>query len=101
MNRLMSLYDLYKTLLTDKQQEYFQMYYYDDLSLSEIANETFVSRNAVHDNIRRTENTLEVYEEKLKIFKKASQRVALYDKIEEVTNDEAVLRIIKELQALE
>ena len=41
------LYDLYKKLLTDKQQEYFEEYYFNNLSLSEISNDFDISRNAV------------------------------------------------------
>lgn len=62
------LFSYYKPLLTDKQQEYMQLYYSDDLSLGEIAEIYKVSRQAVHDTINRTEKTMETYEEKLHII---------------------------------
>lgn len=63
--RLQELYDLYEGLLTPKQREYFELYYHEDLSLAEIADQLQISRNAVHDNIKRTEKALENYEAKL------------------------------------
>ena len=45
------------------------LYYLDDFSLGEIAEEYHVSRQAVYDNIKRTEAMLEQYEEKLLLFK--------------------------------
>ena len=62
--RMAVLYDLYSGLLTDKQQEVFDLYYQCDLSLGEIAAEHNISRTAVHDLIKRTENLLEKYESK-------------------------------------
>ena len=101
MNQLNALYDVYKALLTNKQCEYMELYYHEDLSLSEIADEVGVSRNAVHDNIRRTEKLLLGYEEKLKIHEKDSKRQVIYDKIEACTSDAAILVLLDELQAVE
>lgn len=72
-DELISLYDIYKDLLTEKQQEYFENYYYDDLSLGEIAIGSNVSRNAVYDMLKKTEVILERYEEVLKIYSKNSR----------------------------
>ena len=47
----------YAALLTDKQMNYIELYYADDYSLAEIAEEFGVSRQAVYDNIKRTEKT--------------------------------------------
>ena len=101
LNEINALYDVYRGLLTDKQREYMALYYQEDLSLAEIADEFGVSRNAVHDNIRRTEKLLVGYEEKLKMYEKASARQAFYDKIKAETNEETVLVILKQLEALE
>ena len=65
---LNNLYDYYGGLFTDKQQEYFEAYYFDDLSLSEIAENNGVSRNAVHGQIKIVEEKLLFYEEKLKLY---------------------------------
>ena len=47
------LFDFYGELLTEKQREYFDLHYNEDLSLAEIASLSGVSRQAVWDNIRR------------------------------------------------
>jgi len=101
LNEINALYDIYCDLLTDKQRKYVELYYQEDLSLAEIANEFGVSRNAVHDNIRRTEKLLVGYEEKLKIYEKASTRQAIYDKIRECTKQQDVLGLLKQLELLE
>ena len=101
MNQINELYDIYKTLLTDKQREYIELYYHEDLSLSEIADEVGVSRNAVHDNIRRTEKLLVGYEEKLGIYEKARKGRMIYDKIKAYTNDATVLELAQQLLACE
>src|SRR5699024_4634963 len=77
------LYDFYQTLLTDKQREYMELYYYEDYSLGEIATETNVSRQAIYDNIKRTEQTLMNYEEKLQLYAKFLQREALLQQLAE------------------
>lgn len=64
-NRMNSLFDFYHGLLTAKQQEYLELYYGDDYSLGEIAEEFGVSRQAVYDNIRRSAAALEEYERQL------------------------------------
>ena len=67
-NRMNTLFEFYATLLTDKQMNYIELYYADDYSLAEIAEEFNISRQAVYDNIKRTEKVLESYEEKLHLF---------------------------------
>lgn len=54
-NRMNALFEFYAALLTDKQMNYIELYYADDYSLAEIAEEFGVSRQAVYDNIKRTE----------------------------------------------
>ena len=65
--RLVGLYDRYGALLTEKQSLYFEERYHDDLSLSEIAENEGVSKQAVRDLLVRTEKTLESLEAKLGI----------------------------------
>ena len=72
--RINYLFDFYQALLTSKQQSYMSLYYLDDLSLGEIAEEYEISRQAVYDNIKRTEAMLEEYEEKLLLFQKFQER---------------------------
>ena len=66
-----SLYDYYGDLLTDKQKEYFEEYYFKDLSLGEIADNKGVSRNAVYNQIKSAEEKLEFYENTLNLYSKS------------------------------
>lgn len=59
------LYDFYGELLTPRQKEVLQYYYEENYSLSETAEELGVSRQAVHDTIRKAEKALRNYEQKL------------------------------------
>ena len=64
------LYDYYGKMLTDKQQEYIDMRYNQDLSLGEIAEIQGVSRQAVFDNLTRTEALLRRMEENIGCVKR-------------------------------
>ena len=64
------LYDLYGKILTDKQSEFIDNYYNNDLSLAEIAENNKITRQAVRDNIKKAEKKLFEYEEKLSFMKK-------------------------------
>lgn len=64
---LSMLYDFYSELLTDKQRDFFDRYYFQDLSLHEIAEELNISPQGVSDLIKRTEKILTRYESKLKL----------------------------------
>ena len=70
INEAARLFDFYGSLLTEKQQSIFRLYYYDDLSLGEIAQELNISRQAVYDLIKRTENLLKNYEDNLQLWAK-------------------------------
>lgn len=83
-NRMNALFEFYSTLLTEKQMNYIELYYGDDLSLGEIAEEYGVSRQAVYDNIKRTEKLLETYEKKLHLY---SNYVVREEIIEEIKNE--------------
>ena len=63
-------YDFYGQLLTQKQQHIFKLYFEDDLSLAEIAQEIEVTRQAVHDILQRAEKQLHHYEDKLLLVEK-------------------------------
>lgn len=67
---LIILYDFYGELLNDKQREYFEDYYFNNLSLSEISENVLVSRNAIHKSIKSACDKLYFYEDKLCLYKK-------------------------------
>lgn len=60
-----TLFDIYGALLTDKQKRCLQMHLFEDFSLSEISNELGISRQAVYDMLRRSEQIMRQYEDKL------------------------------------
>ena len=64
------LYDFYGELLTDRQKQVYESVVIDDCSLSEAAEELGISRQGVHDMVRRCTNTLEEYEKKLGLVEK-------------------------------
>lgn len=64
------LYDFYGELLTGRQQEIYESVVYENLSLGEIAEAEGISRQAVHDIVKRCDKTLLGYEEKLKLVAK-------------------------------
>lgn len=103
--RINYLYDFYHTLLTTKQQNYMALYYLDDLSLGEIAEEFEVSRQAVYDNIKRTEAMLEEYEDKLSLFEKFKQRNDLISQLKKAVHEKAtpeeILPMIESLEKLD
>ena len=59
------LCDFYGEMLTENQRKFIEYYYNDDLSLSEIAENTGITRQGVRDSIKRAEETLQTYEQKL------------------------------------
>lgn len=104
--RINYLYDFYQTLLTEKQQSYMSLYYLDDYSLGEIAEEYGVSRQAVYDNIKRTEAMLEEYEAKLLLFQKFQERNEWISKVKKMVDEgllsnETLIIAISELEKLD
>lgn len=90
---LIILYDYYGELLSDMQREYFEEYYFDNLSLSEISENDGKSRNAIHKCIKSCCNKLYEYEDKLKLYDK---RKKLDNIIDSIDNDK-IKEILKEL----
>jgi hypothetical protein len=96
--RMNYLFDFYQSLLTPKQRSYMSLYYLDDYSLGEIAEEFSVSRQAVYDNIKRTETMLEEYEEKLGLFQRFQERQQLVMKLKNlISANEHVNKEVKEI----
>ncbi len=67
---LIILYDYYGELLSEDNKRYFEDYYFDNLSLAEIAENNNVSRNNIHKHIKSSEEKLLFFEEKLKLYKR-------------------------------
>ena len=77
------LFDFFGDLLTEKQKEYFDYYYNDDLSLSEIAELTGISRQGVRDILLRAESLLRQYEAKTGVverFRQMQSKLELLEK---------------------
>ncbi|MFD1018154.1 putative DNA-binding protein [Thalassobacillus hwangdonensis] len=81
--RINYLFDFYQTLLTPKQRSYMELYYLEDYSLGEISESFDVSRQAVYDNIKRTEAMLEEYEKKLNLYERFQQRQELISRLQD------------------
>lgn len=98
---IIEIYDLYQALLTDKQKEYFESYYFDNYSITEISENLNVSRNAVHDQLKKTVNKLNDFEAKLGLRKSGKEKSIIIKKILEVSKDEEVNKLLTELKKVE
>ena len=90
------LYNIYVNLLTDKQKDYFEAYYFNNLSLSELASIYNISRNAIHKQLKETINKLENYESNLKLALKNEMLESIITEI----SDEELKRKIQEVITL-
>lgn len=98
---IQALYDVYNGLLTEKQKRYLEQYYFDDFSISEISENEGISRNGVHDLIKRTVLKLYDFEAKLNCCKRAQEQERIYQKMEEISNDEELLKLVENLRKVE
>lgn len=99
------LCQIYGKLLTDKQYEFINDYYNNDLSLSEIAENNNITRQAVRDIIKKGENKLFEYEEKLLFMKrmlnqeKQIQEILVeLSKIQETSSDKKIEKILNNIR---
>ena len=84
------LYDYYGELLSDMQKKYFEEYYFDNLSLSEISENEDKSRNAIHKCIKSVVSKLYFYEDKLKLY---DRDIKLKKIIDDISDDDIKKRI--------
>ena len=94
------LYDFYGELLTERQQQVYESVVLEDFSLSEVAEELGISRQGVHDMIRRCNHTLEEYEKKLQLVEKflcIKKQVQRISQIAEKYQDREITEISKEI----
>ena len=99
------LFDTYGSMLTEKQQEYLDMRYNQDMSLSEIALAQGVSRQAVFDNLTRTEAALRRMEENIgcvkrdSIRRKAIQEILDAATVLDASSDPTILESVQRIRA--
>ena len=95
------LYDFYGELLTEHQRQIYEARVFDNLSLSEIAQDFEISRQGVHDLIKRCDKILQGYEDKLHLLQKFMNIRETITQIESITNQDDVRklanRILEEL----
>lgn len=85
------LFDYYGKLLTDKQKKIVELYYYQDLSLGEIAENLDISRQGVYDHLHRAEDTLKSYEKELKLVSRNKKNIKIIQELLEfVKNNEGI-----------
>ena len=92
-DKIIILYDYYGELFGDMQKKYFEAYYFDNLSLSEIAINEGKSRNAIHKSIKSVVNKLYEYEDKLKLYSKD-------EKLKKIISEVKDSKLKKELEGL-
>ncbi|MBO5209501.1 MAG: DNA-binding protein [Lachnospiraceae bacterium] len=81
------LYDFYGELLTEHQKQVYEGVVYENLSLGEIASEQGISRQGVHDIVKRCDKALQEYEDKLQLiakFMKIQKQIQEIDKLSEL-----------------
>lgn len=91
------LYDFYGELLTQHQKKVYEDAVFNDLSLSEIADEQGISRQGVHDLIRRCDKILNDYEDKLHLVEKFSKIKNNIREINSLTDDERIKNLSNEI----
>lgn len=96
-DNLIILYDYYGELLSEDNRKYFEDYYFDNLSLGEIAKNNSISRNAIHKHIKNAIEKLEFYEEKLKLYEKDKKLNAVIDDIKDEKIKNTVNNLLKDL----
>lgn len=82
--KITMLFDFYGSLLTEKQQQIIKSYFYNDLSLAEIADNIDISRQGVYDHLHRSEENLENYEAKLGLLEKYNKVRKNLDDLEQM-----------------
>jgi predicted DNA-binding protein YlxM (UPF0122 family) len=82
------LYDFYGELLTDHQRRIYESAVYEDLSLKELSDEYGITRQGVHDLIKRCDKILNEYEDRLHMIEKFSSIKGLVEEIKEAASDD-------------
>ena len=93
------LYDFYGELLNEHQRRIYEDAVMNDMSLSEIAQEAGISRQVVHDLIKRCDKTLEDYESRLHLMEKFRIITEKLEEIKQLTPDEKIRKLADEILA--
>lgn len=80
------LFDFYQELLTEKQRELIVQYYFEDLSLGELAEQHHISRQSVFDTIKKAQHKLLDYEAKLQLWSKYQKQQKMITKLQELSS---------------
>ena len=96
------LYDFYVELLTEHQRKIYEDVVYNDLSLTEIAQENGISRQGVHDLVRRCNHILQEYEDKLHLVERFMKIRSRVEQLKQLTNDSEITKdkLIEEIDSL-
>ena len=89
------LYDLYNELLTEKQKKYFEDYYFNNLSLGEMADLYKVSRNAIFKQIHNVTNKLEGYDKKLGLLDKKKKLLQIVNNTKDKSIKDELTKLIE------
>lgn len=96
------LYDFYGELLTEHQRKIYEDVVYNDLSLTEIAQENGISRQGVHDLVRRCNRTLQDYEDKLHLVERFVKIRGRVEKLKGLTGNAGITKeeLLREVENL-
>ena len=94
---MVMLYDFYGELLTDHQKRIYEDFVLNDLSLGEIAIDNGISRQGVHDLIKRCDRILNEYENKLHLVEKFAKIKQMVQEINTLTDDEQIKKLSDEI----
>ena len=95
-DKLILLFDYYGDLLSESQKNYFESYYFDNLSLSEIGENYNVSRNAISKELKLATEKLNNFEVKLNLVKKDDELRKIVSKLKDETIKEKIMNILDE-----
>lgn len=95
-DKLILLFDYYGDLLSESQRNYFESYYFDNLSLSEISENYSVSRNAISKDLKLVSEKLNIFEDKLGLIKKDDKLRKIISKVKDNDLKEKLLNILDE-----
>lgn len=103
--RINLLYNFYHSLLTKKQSRYLDLYYVEDFSLGEIAEQLQVSRQAVLDNLHRSVNLLESFEKELNLIEKTQEIDDISERLDRLvqtkySDDKELLALVKRISKI-